>query len=322
MLVSSDTPTGLTKSIGLGTIGFADAYSRLQPDIVAVMGDRFEIFAAVQAAFFAGISVAHISGGEVTEGALDDSVRHCITKMSRYHFVAAKPYLKRVLQLGEQPDSVFNVGDPGLDSIKRLPLLSREDLDAKCGLPPDKPFLLVTYHPETTGATDPERGMRALLAALDKFPAFSVLVTKSNADAGGRVINAMIDTYAASHPGRVVAATSLGHVNYLSALKHCAAVVGNSSSGIVEAPALRAPTVNIGSRQQGRLRASSVIDCRTNGAAIAAALRRAVSPKFRQIAGRTKSKYGDCDASTLIVKKLGEVDVTRRHPKRFYDLPA
>lgn len=322
MLVSSDTPTGVTKSVGLGTIGFVDAYSRLEPDMVLVMGDRFEIFSAVQAAFFAGICISHISGGEVTEGALDDSIRHCITKMARYHFVAAEPYRRRVLQLGEQPDCVFNVGDPGLDNIKRLPLLTRDDLDAKIGLVAGKAFLLVTYHPVTAGESDPARAMQALLDALDEFPALSVVVTKSNADAGGRVINAMVDAFAAAHPERVVAATSLGQLNYLSAMKHCAAVIGNSSSGIIEAPAMGVPTVNIGTRQLGRLKASSVIDCEPDRASIAAAIKRAVSAEFKRIAAQTVSLYGNCDASTLILKKLREVDTTRRYPKRFYDLPA
>jgi UDP-hydrolysing UDP-N-acetyl-D-glucosamine 2-epimerase len=322
MLISSDTSTGLIKSIGVGTIGFADAYGRLEPDIVVVLGDRFEILAATQAAFFAGICISHISGGEVTEGALDDTIRHCITKMSRYHFVAAESYRQRVVQLGEPPDCVFNVGDPGLDSIERLPLLSRDDLSTETGLDTSRAFLLVTYHPTTTGESDPVQSMQALLDALDEFPTFSVLLTKANADIGGRVINGLVDAYAAGHPGRVLAATSLGQLNYLSAMRHCAAVVGNSSSGIVEAPAMGVPTVNIGNRQHGRLKASSVIDCEQDRACIVAAIKRAVSAEFRRTATQTVSLYGNCDASIRILNKLREVDIQRRYPKRFYDLPT
>jgi UDP-hydrolysing UDP-N-acetyl-D-glucosamine 2-epimerase len=321
-LLSSDTAAGVAKAVGLGVIGFADAYARLEPDLLVVMGDRFEILAAVQAAFLAGICVAHVSGGEVTEGSQDDAIRHCITKMSHYHFVAAEPYRRRVLQLGEPPECVFNFGDPGLDSIRRLPLLDRPALDAALGIPAGREFLLVTYHPETTGGADSAQGMEDLLAALDAFPDRLAVLTKSNADAGGRAINAQVDAYAAAHPDRVRAVTSLGQLRYLSAMKHCAAVVGNSSSGIVEAPAMRVPTVNIGLRQQGRLRASSVIDCAPDRGAITAAIRRALSPEFRQVAAATASQYGDCDASERIVRKLGEVDVTRHRAKRFHDLPA
>jgi UDP-N-acetylglucosamine 2-epimerase (non-hydrolysing)/GDP/UDP-N,N'-diacetylbacillosamine 2-epimerase (hydrolysing) len=322
MLLSSDTWTGLTKAVGLGIVGLTDALGSLEPDIVVVLGDRFEILAAAEAALFSGVCIAHISGGEVTEGALDDTIRHCITKMARYHFVAAEPYRQRVIQLGEQPDAVFNVGDPGLDNIERLPMLSRDVLGATTGLDTTRNFLLVTYHPTTTGDADPAEGMRALLDALDEFPALSVLITKSNADAGGRVLNTMVDTYAADNVKRVVASTSLGRLNYLSAMRHCSAVVGNSSSGIVEAPAMGVPTVNVGSRQQGRLKAGSVIDCAPDRAAVVAAIKKALSAEFKQIAAKAVSLYGNCDASTRIVKKLGEVDIERRHPKRFYDWPA
>ncbi len=322
MLVSSDTPAGTTKSIGLGVIGFADAFANLNPDIVVVLGDRFEILAAAQAAFIAGICICHISGGEVTEGAVDDTIRHCITKMARYHFVAAEQYRHRVIQLGEQPDSVFNVGDPALDNIERLSLLDRKTLCGKTGLAAEREFFLVTYHPVTTGESDPAQNMQALLDALDEFPDYSLLLSKANADAGGRIMNAMIDAYAAAHPARVIAVASLGQLNYLSAMKHCAAVVGNSSSGIVEAPAIRVPTVNIGNRQSGRLKADSIIDCAEDKAQIVAALKQAISPAFRETAGRTVSLYGNCNATMQILKKLGELDCRKRVPKRFYDLPG
>jgi len=322
MLLSSDTPTGIAKSVGLGTIGFADAYRNLNPDVVVVLGDRFEILAAAQAAFFAGISITHVSGGEVTEGALDDAIRHCITKLARYHFVAAEPYRQRVIQLGEAPDTVFNVGDPALDSIHRLPLLSRAELNAAIGFDATRPYLLVTYHPATAGGSDPARSMQALLEALDACSDFSVLVTRPNADSGGRTMATMVDAYAQSHAERIRVATSLGQLNYLSAMKHCAAVVGNSSSGIVEAPAMGIPTVNIGKRQHGRLKATSIIDCDEDAQAIVAALRKAVSAEFRSAATQTLSVYGDCDASRRIVSALGALDVDRHHAKRFHDLSA
>jgi UDP-hydrolysing UDP-N-acetyl-D-glucosamine 2-epimerase len=322
MLLSSDTPTGVAKSMGLGIIGFADAFARLEPDVVLVLGDRFEILCATQSAFVAGICVAHISGGEVTEGALDDSFRHCITKMARYHFVAADAYRRRVIQLGEQPDCVFNVGDPGLDNIARLPIVDFAELCISAGLDIAKPYFLVTFHPTTSDGPEPEVGFQALIEALDEFPDHGVLLTKSNADAGGRALNDMIDAYAMSRPGRAVAVASLGRVRYLSAMKHCAAVVGNSSSGIVEAPAMGVPTVNVGTRQQGRLKASSVIDCADERTSIAEAIKRSLTPEFRRLASATLSLYGNCDAATLIASKLATLDVARWRPKRFYDWPS
>jgi UDP-hydrolysing UDP-N-acetyl-D-glucosamine 2-epimerase len=321
MLLSSDTPTGVAKSMGLGMIGFADAFARLEPDVVLVLGDRFEILCATQSAFVAGICVVHISGGEVTEGALDDSFRHCITKMARYHFVAAEAYRRRVIQLGEQPDCVFNVGDPGLDNIARLRIPDFAELCVSAALRIAKPYFLVTFHPATSDGPKPEVELQPLFDALDEFPDHGVLLTKSNADAGGRGLNDMIDAYALARPDRVVAVTSLGRVRYLSAMKHCVAVVGNSSSGIVEAPAMGVPTVNVGTRQQGRLKASSVIDCADERGSIVEAITRALTPEFRQLAAATQSLYGNCDASTQITSKLATLDVARWRPKRFYDWP-
>ena len=321
-LLSSDTSVGVAKSVGLGVIGFADAYERLRPDIVIVLGDRFEILAAVQAAFIAGISVGHISGGEVTEGAVDDAIRHCISKMSRYHFVAAETYRNRVIQLGEAPETVFNVGDPGLDNIERLPLLSREQLTQETGFDANRPYFLVTFHPTTLGVDNSLDSLQALCEALEAFPDYGVLITKSNADMGGRELNQMIDLYARENPGYVMAVTSLGQLRYLSAMKHCAAVVGNSSSGIVEAPAMHIPAVNIGTRQHGRLKADSVIDCGGSRSEIAEAIGLAVSAEFKSVADATVSPYGNCNASQNIVKILKQADVTRFFPKRFHDIPV
>ena len=267
MMLSSDTAVGMVKSVGLGVLGFADVFADLAPDAVVVLGDRFEMLAVAQAAFLSGISVAHISGGEVTEGAIDDSIRHAITKLSRYHFVAAESYRRRVIQLGEDPACVFNVGDPGLDNVERLGLLDRQAMARETELDPDRPFFLVTYHPVTTGRQSPVADMQTLLDALAHFPSHQVLVTKPNADAGGRQLGRMIDDCLARHPDRFVVATSLGQLRYLSAMRHCAAVVGNSSSGIVEAPALKRPTVNVGPRQDGRLKADHRLPARRGLAA-------------------------------------------------------
>jgi UDP-hydrolysing UDP-N-acetyl-D-glucosamine 2-epimerase len=320
MLLSSDTPIGTTKGVGLGVIGFADAFADLDPDIVVVIGDRFEILAAAQAAFFAGIAIAHISGGEVTEGAVDDVIRHCITKMSRYHFVAAEAYRRRVIQLGETPGTVFNVGDPGLDNIARLTLMDRRELADSLDVDLSVPFLLTTYHPVTAGACDARGGMQALLDALDEFPTYNIFFTKPNADAGGRALTAIIDAYAAAQPQRVKAFTSLGQQRYLSALRHCAAVVGNSSSGIIEAPAMGKPTVNIGARQRGRLKASSIIDCAETSISITTALTHALSDSFSTQAAQTESLYGNCSASSQIRELLATLDAQRNVAKPFHDL--
>jgi len=320
MLLSSDTNVGVSKSIGLGIIGFADVYERLQSDIIVVLGDRFEILAATQAAFVAGLNVAHISGGEVTEGAIDDAIRHCITKMSRYHFVASEIYRNRVVQLGEAPDNVFNVGDPGLDNIQRLSLLSSEKLSIEVGFNITRPFFLVTFHPTTLGLSNSLASLTALFDALDDFPEYAVLITKSNADMGGREINKKIDDYANKRLDRVKAITSLGQLRYLSAMKQCAVVIGNSSSGIVEAPAMHVPTVNIGNRQQGRLKASSVIDCNEEKEDIVNAIKCAISDDFGLIADSTTSLYGNCNASNSIVKILKKSQVDRHYSKKFYDV--
>jgi len=322
MLLSSDTEVGISKSIGLGVIGFADAMARLAPDVLVVLGDRFEILAAAQVALVAGVTIAHISGGEVTRGAIDDTIRHCLTKMARYHFVAAEPYRRRVIQLGESPDCVFNVGDPALDNIVRLPLLSRESLAQEISLDISRRYFLVTFHPTTVGASDPDGTFSALLKALDEFPDFGVLLTKPNADAGSRSLSKMVDGYAVRNATRAIAVTSLGQVNYLSAMKHSSAVVGNSSSGIVEAPAMGIPTVNVGVRQDGRLKASSVIDCGEDEISIIEALKKATSETFKRSATGAVSLYGNCNASTQIVNKLREVSVDRRYAKHFYDIPA
>ncbi len=320
MLLSSDTPVGITKSIGLGIIGFADAFAMLKPEIVVVLGDRYEILAAAQAALVARIPVAHIHGGETTEGAIDESMRHAVTKMSHFHFVAAERYRTRVIQLGEQPDNVFNVGAPGLDNIRRLKLLDREQFEQAIGFKLGHVNFIVTYHPATLGSIPPRSAMLALLHALDRFPEARMIFTKPNSDTDGRVIGRLIDEYVQGNRERAIVFTSMGQVRYLSAMRHVNAVIGNSSSGIIEAPAFKVPTVNIGDRQAGRLKANSIIDCDENADSIASSIRKALSPDFHETLRGAESLYGTGEASGRIKQILKMVPLSDITRKRFFDL--
>lgn len=317
MLLSDDSPVGIAKSTGLGVIGFADAFDRLRPDIVVLLGDRFEILAAAQAALIARIPIAHLHGGEATEGLIDEAVRHAVTKMASLHFVAAEPYRQRVLQMGEAPDRVFNVGMAGLDFLGHVNWLARERLAADLDMPLPSPLFLVTYHPVTLDADGQARAMRELLAALDEFPQASIVLTYPNADAGGRVLIELIEAYARCRQPRVRAFPSLGQQRYLSVMRECDVVIGNSSSGLTEAPALRKATVNMGDRQRGRLKADSVIDCPEEHSAIAAAIRQALSPKFQSGLSQVCSLYGTGGASQAIAQVLSRVKLDGLLKKKF-----
>jgi UDP-hydrolysing UDP-N-acetyl-D-glucosamine 2-epimerase len=318
MLLSSDTPVGIAKSIGLGVIGFADALERLKPDIMVVLGDRYEILAAVQTALVSRIPVAHIHGGETTEGAIDESIRHAITKMSCLHFVAAEAYRTRVIQLGEHPDTVFNVGALGIENIKRLQLLDKSQLEKSMNFELSSPGFLVTYHPATLGATAPQVAMQALLDALDHFPEAKIIFTKPNSDTDGRVLGQMIDEYSQRNEKRVAVFTSMGQVRYLSALQFVDVVIGNSSSGIIEAPACKTPTVNIGDRQSGRLKADSIIDSLETTESIVAGINKALSPSFRERIKQGVSLYGYGESALQIKDHLKQANLSST--KRFYDL--
>lgn len=321
MLLSSDTAVGSTKSLGLAVIGFADAFERLRPDVVVLLGDRIEVLAAAQAAMVARIPIAHIHGGELTEGVIDEAIRHAVTKMSHLHFTAAEEYRDRVLQLGEAPERVYNTGAVGLDNLSRLQLLTRAELEESLGfaLGPG-PVLLCTHHPETLSGESPAAAMAEIFRALDRIPGARVVITKANADAGGREINRAIDEYAAARPGRVAAFTSLGQLRYLSLLRAADVVVGNSSSGIIEAPAAGTATVNIGERQRGRLAAPSVITCGGTEAEIVAAIERALTPEFRAVAAEGVTHFGRGGASAAIKRVLKEAPLDAILRKTFHDL--
>jgi len=320
MLLSSDTAVSITKSIGLGVIGFADALDLLRPDILVVLGDRFEIFAAAQAAMISKIPIAHIHGGEKTEGAFDEFMRHAITKMAQIHFTATEQYRRRVIQMGEMPERVLNYGAPGLDNIKKLKLLTKTSFEKKINFKLGEISFLITYHPATLSDAKPAESFNELLKAIDCLPEARIIFTKGNADTDGRIINQMIDAYAQKNASRVKAFTSMGQLLYLSAMKNVDLVIGNSSSGLLEAPYLKKPVVNLGDRQKGRLRAASIIDCREQERAIVSAIKKGLSPEFQSQMKNFSSPYGLLGASARIKKYLKKVSLQNILVKQFYDI--
>lgn len=319
MLLSSDSPIGITKSIGVGLIGFADALHELRPDLLLVLGDRFEIFAAATSAMIARIPIAHLHGGELTEGLIDESIRHSITKMSQLHFVANEIYRKRVIQLGEHPENVFTVGGLGIDNILRLNLLSRSELEKELNFKLAKRNLLITFHPVTLDQSSCTYQMKELLLALDEFDDIGLIFTMPNADTDGRSLFQLINDFCESHP-MACAFTSLGHLRYLSCIKHVDGVVGNSSSGLLEVPSFRKGTVNIGDRQRGRICAASIINCCADRGSIVKAICQLFSPSFSEILGNVKNPYGVGGASTAIVNILERKSFNGLLKKSFHDL--
>ena len=259
MLLSSDTAVGISKSMGLAQISFSEAYMELQPDIVVVLGDRYEIFSAVSAAMIARIPIAHLHGGEITEGLIDESIRHSITKMSHLHFTATEEYKKRVIQLGENPSSIYKVGGLGVDGIKNHKLLSRKEFEHSIDFVLSKKNILITFHPVTLENSTAQQQFQILLDIIGALQETTVIFTKANSDPNGRIINEMIDDYVASNKHKSVGFTSLGQLRYLSALQYVDVVVGNSSSGLLEAPTFQIGTINIGDRQKGRIKAESIM---------------------------------------------------------------
>jgi UDP-N-acetylglucosamine 2-epimerase (non-hydrolysing) len=318
ILGGDDSPLGIVEATARATAGIAGALQRLAPDLVLVLGDRYEILAAAQAALLLGLPLAHIAGGEVTEGAVDDAIRHAITKMAQLHFPAADDYRRRVIQLGEHPDRVHDVGATGLDNFERLALLDRDALATDLGLTwDDRPLVVCTFHPETLDGATPAEALAGLFAALGSLDV-QVLFTKANADSGGREINRLVDAFVASHSDRMWAFASLGQVRYLSLLQVADVVVGNSSSGIIEAPAAGTPTVNIGGRQDGRMRAPSIIDVPNVEAAIRAGIQRALEPAARAAAAERRTPYGTPGAARRIVDVLATTELAVIRVKKFY----
>lgn len=321
MLQDSDTPAAIAKSMGAGLMGFGEALEQLQPDLVVVLGDRFEILSVVSAALVARIPVAHIHGGEVTQGAVDEAIRHAVTKMSHLHFVAAEPYRQRVVQLGEDPDLVFMVGGLGVDNIKRLTLLDRPELEAALGFALGPRNLLVTFHPATAEHDTSAVQMNELLHALETLDETHIIFTFPNADNGGRVMIPMIEAFVTRRP-RAIAFASLGQLRYLSCLRWVDGIVGNSSSGLTEAPSFKIGTVDIGDRQRGRLKALSVIECAPEQGAIVSALERLYSPGFQASLSCVSNPYGDGGASQRIVDTLAAISLDGIIKKRFHDFPV
>ncbi len=320
MLLSSDTAVGISKSMGLAQISFSEAYEELKPDILVVLGDRYEIFSCVSSAMIARIPTAHLHGGETTEGAFDESIRHSITKMSHLHFTATQEYKNRVIQLGEQPNKVFNVGGLGIDNIKKLELLSKKEFEKSINFKLNKKNIIVTFHPVTLENSTAKKQFQNLLDAINKLEETNIIFTKANSDTDGRIINQMIDEYISANTRKSVAFTSLGQIRYLSALQYVDAMVGNSSSGLAEAPSFKIGTINIGDRQKGRIMAKSIIDCNSDIISIYNAFKELYSKEFQKILVGSENPYGDGGASKKIkdILKINSLDGILK--KKFYDI--
>ena len=322
MLLSSDTAIGVSKSMGLAQISFAEAYEELKPDILVVLGDRYEIFSAIASAMIANIPIAHLHGGETTEGAFDESIRHSITKMSHLHFTATNEYRNRVIQLGEHPSRVFNVGGLGIDNINKLKLLSKEDFEASIDFKLNSKNILITFHPVTLENSTAKEQFQILLDVVDELEDTHIIFTKANSDTDGRIINHMMDEYVSSNSHKSVVFTSLGQLRYLSALQYMNAVVGNSSSGLIEAPSFKIGTINIGDRQKGRIMANSVIDCDITKSSIANAFKKLYSKEFQNELAKVENPYDSGGSSLEIKNILKKIDLKNILKKLFYDIKA
>jgi GDP/UDP-N,N'-diacetylbacillosamine 2-epimerase (hydrolysing) len=320
ILLSSDTEIGISKSMGLAQISFAEAFQDLAPDLVVVLGDRFEIFSAVSAAMVSKIPIAHLHGGESTEGLIDEPIRHSITKMSQLHFTGTEVYRKRVIQMGENPSRVFNVGSPGLDNIYRLSLLDTSGFEKSINFKLNKKNILITFHPVTLENNTSKIQFEALLESIRTLENTNFIFTKPNSDTDGRIIIQLIDDFVSKNPTISCAFKSLGQLRYLSALKHVDAVLGNSSSGLIEAPSFKVATIDIGDRQKGRIKADSVISCDPTKDSISNALELAFSEDFQKKLKHIENPYGEDGASERIVKILKDFDYSDILKKKFYDI--
>jgi GDP/UDP-N,N'-diacetylbacillosamine 2-epimerase (hydrolysing) len=319
IFLQDDTARGIARSTALSMMGFADAFSADRPDMLLVLGDRFEIFGAVSAACVLGIPVGHIHGGELTEGVMDDPFRHAITKMSQLHFAAAETYRRRIIQLGEQPARVFNTGSPSVDAAMKVEIIDKAQLEKELGMKFADKNLLITYHSVILDTLTPKQQFEELLKAVDKTDAY-LIFTYANADTGGAVINSMIDDYVSGNQNRAYATRSFGHRRYLSVMNVCDGLVGNSSSAIVEASVMKKGAVNIGMRQQGRVRGVNIIDCETSAESISKAIDFMYTDSFRDSIKDMSSPYGDGDAAEKIVSIIKDTQLKDLCIKKFYDL--
>lgn len=319
MLLSSDSAVGIAKSMGIGCIGLAESFSRIRPDILVLLGDRFETFVAASIANVFRIPIVHLHGGEVTEGAFDEAFRHAITKMSLLHFTSTEQYKKRVIQLGESPDRVFNVGAIGLDNIAIFSLLSKKQLEDELVVEFKKKNLLITFHPVTTTIGLAQKQCNKLLNALSGCHDTLLIFTKANADIEGRHINSMIEAFVGKEPTSRKVFSSLGQLRYLSLMQYVDAVVGNSSSGIIEAPSFKIGTINIGDRQKGRIQGSTIINCKPDEKEIMGAIRKVYSPQFKNVLKKSKNIYGTGDTAKKILSVIKTYSFTKNFTKSFYD---
>jgi UDP-hydrolysing UDP-N-acetyl-D-glucosamine 2-epimerase len=319
ILLASDTPVAVSKALGLAQLSFAEAFEELTPDIAIILGDRYEMLAIASSALMFNIPIAHLHGGELTYGAIDDSIRHAITKMSSLHFTSTEEYRKRVIQMGEAPESVFNTGAIGLDNIRNLKLYNRQELESAIGTKLKKRNFIITYHPETRNNESITHQMDQLLSALNGYDDDTLLLfTGANADAHGNEINTILKQFVASHPGNALFFDSLGQLRYLSCLKHFDMVIGNSSSGIIEAPSFRIPVVNIGNRQAGRIMAANILNCENIKEEITKAIKTGLSDSFQKSIEDLKSPYGEGNAAPQILGIIKNYNI--QGIKKFYDL--
>ncbi len=321
ILLSADTPSAISKSMGLAMISFGDYFEKINPDMLVVLGDRYETIAVCCAAMNQRIPISHIYGGEVTEGVIDEAIRHAITKMSYLHFTSTDKYRNRVIQLGEEPDRVFNVGSIGVENIKNLKLMSKNELEQSLKITLEKPYAVVTFHPVTLENESSAKQIEELLQAISMHNELNFIFTKSNSDTNSRIINQMIDNYVMEHTN-CKAFTSLGATKYLSVVKYSSMVIGNSSSGIVEVPTLKIPTINIGDRQKGRIQTHSIINCEPNTDSIHNAMIKAKTPEFLEIIKTVNNPYEKENTSKMICDNIiyyienGKINLK----KKFYDL--
>ena len=320
MHLSSDTSIGISKSMGIAQTSLSEAYNQLNPDIIVVLGDRYEIFSAASAAMIAKIPIAHIHGGEITEGSWDDSIRHCISKMSHLHFVATEEYKNRVIQLGEDPIRVFNTGGVGIENIKKLKLLSKNEFEKSINFKLNKKNLLITFHPVTLEKNTSREQFQELLNAINELEDTNIIFTKTNSDLNGKIVNQMIDQYTSQYPKKSIGFTSLGQLKYLSALQYVDAVVGNSSSGLLEAPSFKLGAINIGDRQKGRIRAKSVIDCLPDKKDIQKSFERLYSKDFQELLNTVSNPYDGGLSSKKIVRVLKNFKLQDILKKNFYTI--